>query len=90
MQWMFQFRFKFTNLPIVLVHGIWESSKDTWIVTNFKKTLENNSFKVYFADYTSHYSETFYPYKTPKIGNHGIDSINKIISTILQLIVTNR
>ena len=72
------------KLPIVLVHGIWESSKDTWIDTNFSKTLEDNSFKVYFADYTSHYAETFDPYKIPKIGNHGIDSINKTISTILK------
>jgi hypothetical protein len=72
------------KLPIVLVHGIWEGSKDTWIDTNFKKTLENNSFRVYFSDYTRHYAKTFDPYKIPKIGNHGIDSIKKTISTILE------
>jgi pimeloyl-ACP methyl ester carboxylesterase len=72
------------KLPVVLVHGIWESSKDTWNITNFTRKLESNNFKVYFADYTPHYAETFDPYKIPKIGNYGINSINKTISTIIE------
>ena len=72
------------KVPVVLVHGIWGTPRNTWIDTNFKKTLESNGFKVYFADYSAHNAETFDPYGIPKIGNNGIDAINKTISAILK------
>jgi hypothetical protein len=72
------------KLPVILVHGLWENSTNTWITTNFNKTLVNNTFKVSPADYAPYNAETFDPYKIPKIGNYGIDSINKAVSKILK------
>ena len=80
-----KFQSNFTSRLWCMVHGIWQNSwNNAWIHTNFKRSLENNGFKVYVADYSSHNAETFDPYAIPKIGNHGIDSINKTISKILK------
>ena len=70
-------------VPVVLVHGIWNNPEDSWIKTNFSKTLGQANIGVYFADYKEHNAETFDPYDIPVIGNQGIDSIRNTISEIL-------
>jgi pimeloyl-ACP methyl ester carboxylesterase len=72
-------------VPIVLIHGLWENQNNTWIETNFKATLEKYSYRVYTADYAFHNAETFDPYAVSKIGNYGIESINKTISNIIKI-----
>ena len=73
--------------PVVLVHGLWMDSDDTWVRTNFaKKTtfakkLSDDGFYYAFADYKEHHSETFDP--CDKVfGNYGIDSIRNAIHKI--------
>lgn len=56
------------RVPVILVHGIWETPNDTWINTNFKNTLDVSGFKTYLADYTAYNAQTFDPYKIPIIG----------------------
>lgn len=68
--------------PVVLVHGVWMNSNNTWIKTNFANSLTCYGFYYAFADYEEHNSETFDPYD--KIfGNYGIDSIRNAIHKIL-------
>jgi triacylglycerol esterase/lipase EstA (alpha/beta hydrolase family) len=74
--------------PVVLVHGIWTNSYNTWIETNFANKLTDNGFIYAFADYEEHNSETFDPYAVKimdgkPFGNHGIDSIRNTIKYIL-------
>lgn len=71
------------RVPVILVHGIWETPDNTWIDTNFKNTLDSNGFKAYVADYTAYNAQTFDPYEIPRIGNHGIDTIRKEIHNII-------
>ena len=71
------------RVPVVLVHGLWETPDNTWIDTNFTNTLDANGFNPYIADYTTHNAETFDPYDIPRIGNHGIDSIRSKIHDII-------
>jgi pimeloyl-ACP methyl ester carboxylesterase len=68
--------------PVVLIHGVWTNSEQTWIKSKFKETLEKNGYKgkVLPADYEAHNAETFHPYAIPEIGNHGIDSLRKKIA----------
>jgi pimeloyl-ACP methyl ester carboxylesterase len=69
--------------PIVLVHGLWMNSNNTWVATNFNKTLVEHGFNPSFADYTEHNSKTFDPYNKT-FGNYGIDSIRNKILQILK------
>lgn len=69
-------------VPVVLVHGIWSNSEDSWIKTNFTKTLGQANIDMHFADYKEHNAETFDPYDIPAIGNYGIDSIRNSIKEI--------
>jgi triacylglycerol esterase/lipase EstA (alpha/beta hydrolase family) len=76
--------------PLVLVHGLWMNSDNTWITTNFTNRLTDNGFIYAFADYESHNSETFDPYAIKTIGdkpfgNYGIDSIRNTIHNILKV-----
>ena len=68
--------------PVVLVHGLWMNSFNTWITTNFASSLTDNGFIYAFADYEKHNSETFDPYAIKTIGNYGIDSIRNTINYI--------
>jgi pimeloyl-ACP methyl ester carboxylesterase len=75
--------------PVVLVHGLWTNSEETWIMTNFNKTLVEHGFNPAFADYKEHNSETFDPYAIKTMdgkpfGNYGIDSIRNEIHRILR------
>jgi hypothetical protein len=60
---------------VVLVHGIWSNTTQSWVNTGFKDTLDKAGFNTSLADYRVHNAETFDPYAIPKIGNYGINSI---------------
>lgn len=45
--------------PVVLVHGLWMNSDNTWVITNFANSLACYGFYYAFADYEEHNSETF-------------------------------
>jgi len=66
--------------PVVLIHGVWTNSDETWNKSTFKERLEKNGYKVFLADYAAHNAKTFHPYAIPEIGNHGIDSLRKEIA----------
>jgi pimeloyl-ACP methyl ester carboxylesterase len=69
--------------PVVLVHGLWMNSDNTWVTTNFANSLTNKGFIYAFADYEKHNSETFDP--CDKVfGNYGINSIRNAIHDILR------
>ena len=69
--------------PVILVHGLWMNSDDTWVKTNFAKCLSHYGYYYAFADYEEHNSETFDP--CDKVfGNYGIDSIRNTIHKILE------
>ena len=67
--------FALYRVPVVLVHGVWTNSSDSWVSTNFTKKLADSNFTYFFADYAKYNSTTFDPYAIPKIGNYGVDSI---------------
>jgi pimeloyl-ACP methyl ester carboxylesterase len=69
--------------PVVLIHGLWMNSDNTWIDTNFANSLTNNGFYYAFADYEEHNSKTFDPYDKV-FGNYGINSIRNAIHDILE------
>jgi triacylglycerol esterase/lipase EstA (alpha/beta hydrolase family) len=70
--------------PVVLIHGIWTNSHETWVTLNdFTKKLTDNGFNYNFADYKEHNSETFDPCDKP-FGNYGIDSTRNAIHDILE------
>lgn len=71
------------RLPVVLVHGLWETPDNTWIDTNFTNALGANGLNPYIADYTAHNAKTFDPYDIPRIGNYGIDSIRSKIHDVI-------
>ncbi len=71
------------RVPVILVHGIWSNSTESWVKTKFKDTLEKSGYAVFLANYGTHNAETFDPYALPIIGNHGIDSIRNIINFIM-------
>jgi pimeloyl-ACP methyl ester carboxylesterase len=71
--------------PVVLVHGLWMNSDNTWVMTNFTNRLIDNGFIYAFADYREHNSKTFDPYADKTIGNYGIDSIRNTIDYILKV-----
>ena len=69
--------------PVVLVHGIWRNSDNTWVATEFAKSLACSGFNYAFADYEEHNSETFDP--CDKVfGNYGIESIRNTVHKILE------
>ena len=68
--------------PVVLIHGLWMNSDNTWVTTNFANNLANNGFYYAFADYEENNSKTFDPYDKV-FGNYGINSIRKTIHNIL-------
>jgi pimeloyl-ACP methyl ester carboxylesterase len=81
---------KLYRSPVVLVHGIWANSCNTWIETNFANKLTKKGFIYAFADYGEHNSETFDPYAVKikdgkPFGNYGIDSIRNTIKYILNV-----
>jgi len=68
--------------PVILVHGLWRNSDNTWISTNFANSLANNGFYYAFADYEEHNSNTFDP--CDKVfGNYGINSIRNTVRSII-------
>jgi pimeloyl-ACP methyl ester carboxylesterase len=70
--------------PVVLIHGVWTNSHETWVTLNdFTKKLTDNGFNYTFADYKEHNSETFDPCDKP-FGNYGIDSTRNAIHDILE------
>ncbi len=71
--------------PVVLVHGLWMNSDNTWVMTDFANRLADNGFIYAFADYESHNSKTFDPYAIETIGNYGIDSIRNTINHVLNV-----
>jgi pimeloyl-ACP methyl ester carboxylesterase len=75
--------------PVVLIHGVWTNSKDTWEASGFIKELSKNGFKCTFADYEKHNSESFDPYENKAIGNkpfgnYGINSTRNAVHHILE------
>jgi pimeloyl-ACP methyl ester carboxylesterase len=69
--------------PVVLIHGLWMNSDNTWVTTKFADCLACNGFYYAFADYEEHHSETFDPYDKV-FGNHGINSIRNTVHNILR------
>jgi pimeloyl-ACP methyl ester carboxylesterase len=68
--------------PIVLVHGLWMNSDNTWVATKFADRMACYGFYYAFADYEEHNSETFDP--CDKVfGNYGISSIRNTVYKIL-------
>ena len=87
---LYELPIKLYRPPVVLVHGIWTNSCNTWIETNFANKLTDEGFMYAFADYGDHNSETFDPcdveIKDDKpFGNYGIDSIRNTIKCILNV-----
>jgi pimeloyl-ACP methyl ester carboxylesterase len=75
--------------PVVLIHGIWTNSEQTWTVTDpnktpFTKSLDDNGFTYTFADYEKHNSETFDPDANNTFGNYGINATRNAIHDILE------
>jgi pimeloyl-ACP methyl ester carboxylesterase len=69
--------------PVVLVHGLWRNSDNTWVATKFAKSLACYGFNYAFADYEEHNSESFDP--CDKVfGNYGIKSIRNTVYKILE------
>jgi pimeloyl-ACP methyl ester carboxylesterase len=68
--------------PVVLIHGLWGNSDNTWVTTNFANSLADNGFYYAFAGYEEHSSKTFDPYDKV-FGNYGINSIRNAIHNIL-------
>ena len=77
--------------PVVLIHGLWGNSVNTWVKTAFTNELTDKGFIYAFADYGEHNSETFDPDAIKKpmdgkpFGNYGIDSIRNTINYILNV-----
>jgi pimeloyl-ACP methyl ester carboxylesterase len=87
---LYELPIKLYRPPVVLVHGIWTNSCNTWIETNFANKLTEKGFMYAFADYGDHNSETFDPcaveIKDGKpFGNYGIDSIRNTMKYILNV-----
>jgi hypothetical protein len=84
---LYELPIKLYRPPVVLVHGLWMNSDNTWVENNstkinFTNKLTDNGFIYAFADYEEHNSETFDP--CDKVfGNYGINSIRTTIHDIL-------
>jgi pimeloyl-ACP methyl ester carboxylesterase len=75
---------KVYRVPVILVHGVWTNSDDSWEKTNFKKALECDGFEVSTVDYRHHNAKTFDPYADEKTGNHGIAALKQKIYKVLE------
>jgi pimeloyl-ACP methyl ester carboxylesterase len=87
---LYELPIKLYRPPVVLVHGIWANSYNTWAETDFANKLSDNGFIYAFADYGEHNSKTFDPYAVKikdgkAFGNYGIDSIRNTIKYILNV-----
>jgi pimeloyl-ACP methyl ester carboxylesterase len=69
--------------PVILIHGLWMNSDNTWVITNFANRLASYGYHYAFADYEEHNSETFDPYDKV-FGNYGINSIRNTIHNIIE------
>jgi pimeloyl-ACP methyl ester carboxylesterase len=75
--------------PVVLIHGIWTNSYQTWAATtdsnkiSFTKRLDNHGFTYTFADYERYNSETFDPDANNTFGNYGINATRNAVHEIL-------
>ena len=69
--------------PVILIHGLWMNSDNTWVTTNFANRLASYGYHYAFADYEEHNSETFDPYDK-SFGNYGINSIRNTIHNIIE------
>jgi hypothetical protein len=84
---LYELPIKLYRPPVVLVHGLWMNSDNTWVENNctkinFTNKLTDNGFIYAFADYKEYNSETFDP--CDKVfGNYGINSIRTTIHDIL-------
>ncbi len=72
------------RVPVVLVHGIWSNSADSWTNTGFEQSLKDKNFDVYFAEYGKYNAATFDPFKNATKGNYGIDAIRNITKSALE------
>jgi pimeloyl-ACP methyl ester carboxylesterase len=84
---LYELPIKLYRPPVVLVHGLWMNSNNTWVENNcteisFTKRLTEYGFTYAFADYERHNSETFDPCYNV-FGNYGINSIRTTIRNIL-------
>jgi pimeloyl-ACP methyl ester carboxylesterase len=80
--------------PVVLIHGVWTNSEQTWASTAwtatdpkktpFTKSLDDKGFTYTFADYEKHNSETFDPDANKTFGNYGINATRNAIHDILE------
>ena len=84
---LYELPIKLYRPPVILVHGLWMNSDNTWVENNctkinFTNKLTDNGFIYAFADYKEYNSETFDP--CDKVfGNYGINSIRTTIYDIL-------
>ena len=72
------------RVPVVLVHGIWSNSADSWTDTGFEQSLKGKNFDVYFAEYGKYNATTFDPFENATKGNYGIDAIRNITKSALE------
>ena len=71
------------HVPVVMVHGIWSTPNASWINSTFQSNMERAGYDVYLANYSEHNAETFDPFYSRGIGNHGINSIRNIVDEAL-------
>ena len=75
---------KVYRVPIILVHGVWSSSYESWEFTGFKQFLQRNGFCVSTVDYKDYNDKTFNPNAEPKIGNQAIAALKSKIQEVLE------
>jgi pimeloyl-ACP methyl ester carboxylesterase len=87
---LYELPIKLYRPPVVLVHGLWMNSNNTWAATtnpnttSFTKTLDDYGFTYTFADYEKYNSETFDPCANKTFGNYGINATRRAIYDILE------
>jgi pimeloyl-ACP methyl ester carboxylesterase len=74
---------KVYRVPVILVHGVWTDSKQTWEESKFREALKCDGFEVSMVDYRYHNAETFDPCADEKNGNHGIAALKQKIDQVL-------
>ena len=75
---------KVYRVPVILVHGVWSNSDDSWENTGFKQFLQSHGFWVAMVDYRKHNAKTFDPNDEPKIGNQAIAALKSRIQEVLE------
>jgi pimeloyl-ACP methyl ester carboxylesterase len=87
---LYELPIKLYRPPVVLVHGLWMNSNNTWVATTdpnktpFTKALDDKGFTYTFADYEKNNSETFDPDANKTFGNYGINATRRAIHDILE------